>query len=185
MVRNTDVVPAYKPTSEQCTISEGETKSKISKIRVACIKMNGLDNENDILDIDDECGIYWNYANDNPVLQNKLARIAVNKISSKLVKPFEFENEVEEVSIIDVVPSYDLSFGSLIKSSNSAKTNCHGIIISPAYSGTFNQITILSCKSENTDDYNNVHLRIFEKQDDDTMIKVATSINPEDCAYST
>ena len=184
MVRDTDVVPAYKPTSEQCTISEGETKSKISKIRVACIKMNGSDNENDILDIDDECGIYWNYANDNPVLQNKLARIAVNKISSKLVKPFEFENEVEEESIIDVVPSNDFSFGSLSKNEQS---NCHGIIISPAYSGTFNQITILSCKAEDGEayNYNNVHLRIFEKKDDDTMLTIATSINPEDCAYST
>ena len=182
MVRDTDVVPAYKPTSEQCTISEGETKSKISKIRVACIKMNGSDNENDILDIDDECGVYWDYTNNNPVLQNKLARIAVNKISSKLVKPFEFENEVEEVSIIDVVPSYDLSFGSLNKNEQS---NCRGIIISPACSGTFNQITILSCRGDNVDNYENVFLRIFEKQDDNTMVEIATSINPEECAYST
>ena len=185
MVRDTDVVPAYKPTSEQCTISEGETKSKISKIRVACIKMNGSDNENDILDIDDECGVYWDYTNNNPVLQNKLARIAVNKFSSKLVKPFEFENEVEEESIIDIVPSNDFSFGSLIKSNNTSHTNCRCIIINPAYSGTFNQITILSCRGDGVNNYENVFLRIFEKQDDNTMVEIATSINPEDCAYST
>ena len=99
MVRDTNVVPAYKPISTQCSKQEGETRSQVSLMRISCIKKNGSEGEEDILDENDECGVYWSTSGNSQGLQNKLVRVSVNRISPSFIEPFNLDN-IDEIQDI-------------------------------------------------------------------------------------
>lgn len=59
VVRDKLVVPTYSPTTSQVVKQEWEDSPQVSKIRISSIKLNGSNNESDILGVDDICGVYW------------------------------------------------------------------------------------------------------------------------------
>lgn len=99
MVRDTNVVPAYKPIATQCSKQEGETRSQVSLMRISCIKKNGQEGEENILDENDECGVYWDTSGNSQGLQNKLIRVSVNRISPSFIEPFNLDN-IDEIQDI-------------------------------------------------------------------------------------